>query len=435
MPHRNLRKVARTPARNVLFNVLLVEDDIDFAQSLKCVIEARLRAAVTIAHNEAEAEALLQSATTPFFIGIASVLDMDASAFKKIDTLGKFNLSVIAIVNDYQDEMRDQLIKRHVIDYVAKSNSFDDGYICDLIARIYKNSFIKVLVADDSVVSRFVIARELALQKFQVIHAKNGQEALELIKADAEIKMVLVDQQMPNIDGTTFVEQARQLYPKDQLLIIGLSTSIDPRLSVKFLKAGANDFIAKPFNYEILLCRINQNLDMLDAVNLAKEISYTDYLSGLHNRRYFFEQGNKLLASILPNEPLTVMMVDIDFFKKINDLHGHEAGDSVIKNIAEVLKVYFPDDIVARIGGEEFAIISQSPQYRTSVENIDAFRQYVAQQRIKLKKGSLQYTCSVGVCNVLCTSLDEMIAKADKNLYTAKRAGRNQVYGKFLAKH
>ena len=110
---------------------------------------------------------------------------------------------------------------------------------------------------------------------------------------------------------------------------------------------------------------------------------------------------------------------------------GHEVGDDVIRNIADVLKAHFPDDVVARIGGEEFAVLSKSPQYQASAKSIDAFRLSVANQEIKVKEIMLQYTCSVGVCNELGTSLDEMIANADKNLYMAKRAGRNQVYGKF----
>ena len=433
MLHKHLRKTERSPAHEVQFNLLLLEDDESYALSLKYVIEQRLPVLVVIAKTVAQAKKLLQKSPNQFFIGITSVLDLDASAFKRIDMLGQFNLSVIAIVNEYEDEMRDQLIKRHVIDYVVKGNNFDDGYLCDLIWRVYKNSKIKVLVVDDSVVSRFVIARELALQKFQVIHAKNGQEALETLKEQPDIKMVLVDQQMPTVDGCTFVAQAREIYAKDQLLIIGLSTSIDPRLSVKFLKAGANDFIAKPFNYEILLCRINQNLDMLDAVDWAKELSNTDYLSGLYSRRYFFEQGNKILKTLTQYESLSVMMIDIDFFKKVNDLYGHEVGDGVIRNIAEVLHAHFPDDIVARIGGEEFAVLSKSPQHKASAQNVDAFRQSVADQKIMFKNNCLQYTCSVGVCNEIGASLDEMIAKADKNLYMAKRAGRNQVYGKFVS--
>lgn len=434
MPHTILRKTVRKPPHLALFNVLLVEKNAAYARSLKRVIEDRLPATVTIARNVADAEKLLQVDPTQFFIGITSVIDLDSSELEKIDLLGKYHLSVIAIVNQYEDEMRDQLIKRHVIDYIVKGNSIDNTYICDLILRVYKNSKIKVLVADDSVVSRFVIARELALQKFQVIQASNGEQALKALKDQPDIKLVLVDQQMPKIDGCTFVAKARELYTKDQLLIIGISTSIDPRLSVKFLKAGANDFISKPFNYEILLCRINQNLDMLDAVELAKELSNTDFLSGLRNRRYFFEQGSKILKALKQRETLTVMMIDIDFFKKVNDLYGHDVGDGVIKNIASLLKANFPDDIVARVGGEEFAVMSKSPEYKTNPAHIDAFRLTVANQKVKVNKHVLQYTCSVGVCNEVGADLDEMLAKADRHLYMAKRAGRNQVYGKFTIK-
>ena len=431
MPHKLIRKKVRVPPHEARFKVLLLEDNAAYASALKEVIEDRLPAEVIIADSIQAATKLLQADAKQFFIGITSVIDADAREYEKVDLLGKFNLSVIAIVNQFEDEMRDQLIKRHVIDYIVKGHNIDSSYICDLIWRVYKNSKLKVLVADDSSVSRFVIARELALQKFQVIQCNNAPDAMRVLKEQPDIKMVLVDQQMPKVDGCTFVAEARELYPKEQLLIIGISTSIDPRLSVKFLKAGANDFIAKPFNYEILLCRINQNLDMLDAVDLAKELSNIDHLSGLHNRRYFFEQGGNVLSNLAPDEALTVMMIDIDFFKNVNDLHGHEVGDDVIKNIAALLKAHFPDDIVVRLGGEEFAVLSKAPQYQTSAKNIDAFRLIVANQKIKVKKHILRYTCSVGVCNVRGASLDEMLAKADKNLYMAKRAGRNQVYGKF----
>ena len=431
MQQKHSRKVSRAPSKSAQINVLLLDGDVGYSSSLKQQIESRLPALVTIAESLESATALLQADPSQFFIGISSVPNMDSAAFEKIDLLSRFGLSVIAIVNQYEDEMRDQLIKRHVIDYVVKGVKLEDTYICDLIWRVYKNSKIKVLVADDSMVSRFVIARELTLQKFKVIQVTNGQEALAALREQPDIKMVLVDQQMPLIDGTVFVEKARQLYPKDQLLIIGLSTSIDPRLSVKFLKAGANDFIAKPFNYEILLCRINQNLDMLDAVDLAKELSYMDFLSGLYNRRYFFQQGGRVLSNLPKDGTLTVMMIDIDFFKKVNDLYGHDVGDDVIRNVAALLTEHFPDDIVARIGGEEFAVMSKSPEYLTSGKKIEAFRLAVANQRIKIKKHILQYTCSIGVCNVVGDDLDEMLANADRNLYMAKRAGRNQVYGKF----
>jgi diguanylate cyclase (GGDEF)-like protein len=427
MQQARFRKGSRKRKNQTQFNVLLLDADTNYASVLKQVIQSRLPVKVTLAHTLEEAKNLLEQNANQFFIGITSVLDI--SAFEKVDLLGEFNLPIIAVVDQYEDEMRDQLIKRHVIDYVVKGNKFDSAYICDLIARVIKNCDIKVLVVDDSRVSRFVMARELALQKFEVVHSSNGAEALELLSEQPEIKLVLVDSKMPVMDGYSFVEAARHNYSKDALIIIGVSGSSDPRIAVKFLKAGANDFIAKPFNYEMLLCRISRNLDMLDAIDLARSLSNTDYLSGIYNRRYFFEQGSKLLTSLEKDSPLTVMMMDIDAFKKINDGYGHDIGDLVIKNFAGLLKQHFPDDIVARIGGEEFAVISQSPNYLKSFDRIDAFRKKVENEKIQLSSDILQYTCSIGVCNVVGANLDEMVIAADKNLYVAKDAGKNKVYG------
>jgi diguanylate cyclase (GGDEF)-like protein len=427
MQQARFRKGSRKRKNQTQFNVLLLDADANYASVLKQVIQSRLPVKVTVAHTLEEARNLLQQDADQFFIGITSVLDL--SAFEKVDLLGEFNLPIIAVVDQYEDEMRDQLIKRHVIDYVVKGNKFDSAYICDLIARVIKNCDIKVLVVDDSRVSRFVLARELALQKFEVVHSSNGAEALELLSEQPDIKLVLVDSKMPVMDGYSFVEAARHNYSKDALIIIGVSGSSDPRIAVKFLKAGANDFIAKPFNYEMLLCRISRNLDMLDAIELARSLSNTDYLSGIYNRRYFFEQGSKLLASLEKDSPLTVMMMDIDAFKKINDGYGHDVGDLVIKNFAGLLRQHFADGIVARIGGEEFAVISQSPNYLKSFDRIDAFRKKVENEKIQLSGDILQYTCSIGVCNVIGANLDEMVIAADKNLYVAKDAGKNKVYG------
>ncbi len=426
---RNSRTTLRSYVSQAKFNVLLLEPDVNYSLSLKQIIEDNLPVGVTIAPSIEVAQRLLSEYPEQFFISITSVLNVDSLAFEKIDLLGEFNLPVIAIVHQYEDDLRDQLIKRHVIDYVVKDNTVDSRYICNLISRLYKNCAIKVLVVDDSKVSRFIIARELALQKLQVQHANNGVEALNELKNHPEIKLVLVDNQMPNMDGYTFTAEARKSYSKDQLVIIGVSGSTDPRIAVKFLKAGANDFIAKPFNYEMLLCRITQNLDMLDAVNYAKDLAYTDFLSGLHNRRYFFEQGNRMLQAQSESAAFTVMIMDIDFFKKINDKYGHDVGDEVIKNFALQLKAHFPNDLVARIGGEEFAVISLSPQHLINFDLVNAFREKISLQMISTKAQDFHYTCSIGVTSLVGNSLDEILADADKHLYEAKHAGRNQVSG------
>jgi diguanylate cyclase (GGDEF)-like protein len=434
MPTEHIRHATRE-ASTALFYILVLEQNIEFSQALKVDIESELPVEVFTVSSLDSARTLLTAFPKKFFLGITSVLNLDSDAFEKVDLLGEFDIPVIAIVNHYEDEMRDQLIKRHVIDYVVKGHNTDTSYIRNLILRVYKNASIKVMVVDDSKVAQFVIVRELRLQKFEVIQAQNAMDALELLKTHLDIKLVLVDHQMSGIDGITFVQKVRETHPKDQLLIIGLSTSADPRLAVKFLKAGANDFIAKPFNYEILLCRINQNLDMLDAVDIAKHLSHIDYLSEVYNRRYFFERGNRLFQSLPENATLTVMMMDIDFFKKVNDHYGHDTGDEVIKHFASALKEHFSGDIVARLGGEEFAVLSLAPQYMHSFEHIDAFRLKIAHQKIQIRQHTVQYSCSIGATNIIRKNLNEMMVHADRLLYNAKQNGRNRIEGKPATQH
>ncbi len=121
--------------------------------------------------------------------------------------------------------------------------------------------------------------------------------------------------------------------------------------------------------------------------------------------------------------------MDIDFFKKINDKFGHDVGDVVIKNFALHLKAHFASDLVARIGGEEFAIISESPQYLNNFDTINCFRQAIADQVLQVNNESLRYSCSIGVTSLVGRDLDEMVVHADKHLYVAKHNGRNQISG------
>lgn len=411
--------------RAVKFYVLLLEQDVHFALTLKSDLEKQLPINVVAVHTLSATRLLLERNPRQFFLGISSVV----TDFKQIDLLKTANIPVIAIIDQYEDELRDALIKRHVLDYVVKTTETDTTYICDLVARIIKNVAIKVLVIDDSKVSQFVIARELSLQKFQVLQVDNGTAATQVLEDNPDIKLVLVDYQMRGVDGISFVKETRERYPKDALLMIGMSTSTDPRLAVKFLKAGANDFIHKPFNYEMMLCRVNQNLDMLDAVDYAKQLSNVDYLSNVFNRRYMFERGNQLIGGLAADDVLTVLMIDIDKFKRVNDVYGHDVGDVVIKNIATALKTHFPNDIVARMGGEEFAVLSLDKQYLTSFAYIDAFREKIANQRLHSKGYVIKYTCSIGISCYVGNSLDEMMVEADKLLYLAKQNGRNRTEG------
>lgn len=407
-------------------NILILDIDKQYANCLKKDL-GDIHASVTLVDSIDAAKTLLAE-RQDFFISITTIDELDDYAYEKADLLAKYKIPIIAIVKAYSDDLRNKMIKRNVIDYIVKENlpeDTDTAYICELISRVYHNTSTKVLVVDDSIVSQFVLRRELALQQFQVLCASNGKDALKLYDEHPDIKFMLVDQQMVAMDGITLVKKLRKKTPKSDLVIIGISTSSDPKLAVRFLKAGANDFISKPFNYEMLLCRSNQNLDMLDAITAAKGLANTDYLSQLYNRRYLFEYGNQLLE----DNPIetTVIVLDIDHFRSFNDQYGNHLGDAMIQHFAEQLAAYFEDDMIARYEGDKFVVVNHTLKATELLEYLDQFRLSLSNESIEAQHGKIQYTCSIGASNVIKPTILEMINDASMLLDTAKQNGRNRV--------
>jgi diguanylate cyclase (GGDEF)-like protein len=161
----------------------------------------------------------------------------------------------------------------------------------------------------------------------------------------------------------------------------------------------------------------------------AEEAATTDFLTGLNNRRQLLRQGIPLLAGAhRSGTQLAVAMLDIDYFKRVNDAYGHDTGDVVLKHIGALLKERFRlSDIVARYGGEEFCIIAPQLDSNQAFELFDEFRYELSMQKIEVLGSPLHITVSIGVTTVLCDSLDEMISQADELLYSAKQSGRNCV--------
>ena len=167
----------------------------------------------------------------------------------------------------------------------------------------------RVLVVDDSSVVRRYIVQLLEHQYIQTVQAVDGEQGLALLKNDPDITFVVTDHDMPHKDGISMIREVRQHYTRNQLAILGLSASDDRTLTAQFLKAGANDFLYKPFNQEEFFCRIHQLLDMKEANNELFRHANEDALTGLWNRRFLFNQACKGC------EKRNIAMMDIDFFK------------------------------------------------------------------------------------------------------------------------
>lgn len=406
--------------------ILVVEDNRSLATMAKNMIGNLPGFEADIAVSRADAQEAILKAGQKYTAALVDLNLPDAPNGEVVEVIQAYRIPVVVMTGFFADSVREKVLKMGVVDYIIKKNLNAYQYACRLIQRLHLNSSCKTLLVDDSRSARSVLKHYLEIQQLDVIEANNGAEALKQFQEHPDIKLVLTDYNMPKVDGFELIQKLREQYSKDRLAIIGLSSSDDPRLSAHFLKSGANDFIGKPFGYEELLCRVNQNLEHLEQIEVIRDAANRDYLTRLYNRRFFFEESSKLRQRALTQEqPMSLSMIDVDHFKSINDNYGHQAGDQALRHIATQLEQAFPDDLIARFGGEEFCILHQGNS-EDSYQRLEQFRQTLANSPVPIAP-PIPITVSIGLHPATDHDLEQVIHNADAKLYKAKQWGRNRI--------
>lgn len=412
--------------------ILMVEDSPFFGGVFRKQLEKLLDTTIDLAISMQEAEDCLSKCKKDYDVAILDFNLPDAPNGEIVPFMVSRQIPVIVFTANIDDRVRHFVWKHKVVDYVVKSNGSARDYLVSLLIRLCKNKHVPILVVDDSAFFRKVIADLLRVHQLQVLTAKNGREALAIVLENPDIKMVITDYNMPEMDGVTLTEHLRQKFPRDQLAIIGVSAEGDAVMAARFIKSGANDFIIKQsFLPEEFYCRVNQNLDALDHVFEIKEAAIRDYLTGLYNRRHFFKVGEQIVETARQQRrPLCCGMIDIDKFKLVNDTYGHHVGDIVLKKISDEMAEKLGGlGVLARLGGEEFAILIVDLERDKSCKFFKELCESVAAMAIDIgpKYDRLHATISIGLSGGHGGTLSDLIREADQNLYLAKTQGRNRV--------
>ena len=410
--------------------VLVVEDSKFFSGIVSKAVVERINAEVVAALTLAETKAAVAaSGDRPFNLALVDLMLPDALEGEAVEWLLKQNIPCIVFTGNYSDDLRERLLAQNVIDYVVKTAPSGLEYLMDLVERIHRNRDTRVLVVDDSSTARHYLRDLLRTYQFQVVDAANGRDGLAMLAADPSIRMVITDYHMPEMDGVEMVRRIRQTHHQDRLAIIGVSSGGGNALSAKFIKFGANDYLNKPFLREEFFCRVSQNIRMLDMVQRLSDLATKDPLTGLHNRRFLFDAGEALYANAKREHlRLTAAVIDVDFFKKVNDTYGHDGGDSVLRRIGALLRsLCRQTDIVTRVGGEEFAILSVNMDEEFITPFFEKLRAAIEAEVIPHGVKRIRVTSSFGVNNAQGESLEGMLKVADDMLYRAKLNGRNRV--------
>ncbi|MCD6526215.1 MAG: diguanylate cyclase [Desulfuromonas sp.] len=405
--------------------VLIVEDSRMFGLLVQKNIQRQLSQPTIWVTSFAEAKQIMDERADSLSVALLDLNLPDAESGEVVDYAVSKGIPSIVFTSNFDVTLHQSIWNKGVVDYVLKEGPDSLSYIVAQAKRLEKNPRIKVLVVDDSPLVRDLISQLLEIHRFPVLTAENGTQALEILKQNPDIQLIVTDYNMPDMDGFQLTRTIRRKHSKNDVVIIGLSAQDNHQISAKFLKYGANDFISKPFFAEEFYCRINQNLDTIDHIQQIKESSYRDFLTGLHNRRFFFEQAPKLIKS---SQQMGVAILDIDLFKKVNDTYGHDAGDVALKHVASLLKEHIPaTQLISRFGGEEFCVLCCNLNNNQIFQQFDILRQVIEQTPVPLSSGPLTITMSIGVCVCPAGEIDAAIATADHQLYAAKQQGRNRV--------
>lgn len=414
--------------------ILVVEDSKVVSRILQHLIAQELGCDVDFAENLASAKQLLEQ--KEYFVAITDLNLPDATEGEIVKLVLSKQTPCIVLTGSLDAEQRKRLLQLGIVDYILKENRFSYEYVVRLVDRLQRNQTVKVLVADDSVVSRKFVRSLLEQHLYQVVEADDGNSAWEVLQKQPDIQLLITDYNMPGLDGFGLILKVREKFSREELAIIGLSSDDDESLSARFIKNGANDFLQKPFVHEEFHCRVLNTLDSLDMIRKLWEQANLDYLTGAYNRRYFFNQYEELI--ILKKQKrgaLTLALLDIDLFKKVNDTYGHDVGDEVLVEFAARLKRSFGQHFtVSRFGGEEFIVAFRGLNEVKSFALMDKFRSQLESNPISTSRGELSVTVSTGIASLNDNdkldneeSLDTLIQRADKALYDAKEAGRNLV--------
>jgi diguanylate cyclase (GGDEF)-like protein len=296
---------------------------------------------------------------------------------------------------------------------------------------------MKILIAEDDVTSRAMLAAVLKKWGFDPVVTEDGSAAWQAMQTPDAPQLVIVDWNMPKMDGREFCRRVRQMQTSNPPYILLLTSRGEMRDIVQGLDAGANDYVTKPYHGEELQARLRVGRRMLDlqaelnkARNLLEHQASHDALTGVLNRRAIVEVLSKeLRRAERSGKGFCLGLLDIDHFKAINDTFGHQAGDEVLVGFTVRLQQNLREyDHIGRYGGEEFLIVAPIDCGGPETGLCERLRVAVAHESIATSAGALPITVSIGVAaGGSAQTAESVIAAADAAMYEAKRAGRNRV--------
>jgi len=291
---------------------------------------------------------------------------------------------------------------------------------------------VKILVADDDAVSRRLLEATLKKWHYDVVVAEDGDKAWDVLQREDAPQLAILDWVMPGMDGPEICREVRAFGDQRYIYLLLLTAKSEKEDLIKGMDAGADDFLTKPFDVQELRTRLRAGTRILELQETLRAQATHDSLTGLWNRAATFDfLRRELSRARRQRAPVSIVMADIDHFKRINDTHGHLVGDVVLREIARRLSSAVRGyDVTGRFGGEEFLLVFPGCAVRNAVDRAEQLRACVNREPVETPEGPISVTLSLGVAGseaTRATDPDLLVRAADAALYRAKSSGRNRV--------
>jgi diguanylate cyclase (GGDEF)-like protein len=410
--------------------VIVVENSHAVAQVISLYITERCGLMTRVAHTLAQARAMLDAGRADPWVAAVVNLELPDAAGEEIVSLTlSHSVPTIVLTGTFNEAMRRRILKHDVVDYCVKGKAGTEALL-RTIERLQRAPRIKVMVVDDGVASRARQVEMLRSHRFQVLEAKDGEHAIELYKEQPDVLLVITDQVLPKIDGLELVTQLRDLARPDELAILGLSSRESSVTSVRFLKAGASDFLAKPFEKEEYLCRVWASLEVVESIRKIKQAAFVDALTNTSNRLAFFREVPRLLRAALREKARpAIALVSIDQLRQLNEVHGHAAGDVVLQVAARAMTERLgKNSFLSRFSGEQFCAFVRDTPVPGLQKQFERVCNAIERTSFTFEGKKLNATVSCGL--TVCESdesLDALVNRAGEALDEAQSGGGNRV--------
>ncbi|MEW5745666.1 MAG: diguanylate cyclase [Nitrospirota bacterium] len=290
---------------------------------------------------------------------------------------------------------------------------------------------MKVLIAETTAETKGILGRMLQDEGYSCCFVRNGCDIIDRVYHEAP-DVIFLPAHLSDACSLKILEKLKSAPSTRDIPVILISMRRGQKTLARGYQLGAYDYISRPYFKEEVIARLRNILYLRRKSKEIEEMMDHDYLTGLYNRNFFTARLNEELSwSACYHEPLSVMMLDIDHFKRINDTHGHRCGDEVLRHLAEILLITARrEDITGRYGGEEFIILMSNTGRDAAAALGEELRNAVQGERFFCREERIPVTISIGIAT--SPGLEELqpdtiIGQADRALYAAKESGRNRV--------